>query len=90
MRFNEKIIGYVLMLPCNKKLMNEFISKEINKSALYENIKKIKINNIPEAIYLCAILIKREFRKQGVATEAVLKSINKITLNLKYKPVLIY
>ena len=42
MRDNGKIIGYAFMLPCSKKLMEDFLAKKINEAILFEGIKKIK------------------------------------------------
>lgn len=89
-RSDENIVGYAFMLPCNKKLMNDFLNKKINEAELFEGIKKIKLVKIPETIYLCASFLKEDFRGRGLATKAFIKSINKITKNGEYKPILFY
>jgi len=87
---NGKLIGYTFLLPCNKKLMLDFISKKINEAELFEGIKKIKIKDIPETIYLCASIIKEEFRGRGLSATAAIKTINKVTNNLREKPILFF
>ena len=88
-RNNDEIIGYAFALPCNKKLMKDFLSKKISEKELFEQIKNTKIKK-PEAIYLCASVVKKEFRRRGLATSAFVKIINKIIYNIKTKPILFY
>ncbi len=87
---NGEIIGYVFMLPCTIELMNEFLSKRIDENILVERITKIKFNGVPEAIYLCASIVKEEYRRRGLATTAFMKLIKKITKNAKKRPVIFY
>ena len=87
---NGKIIGYSLLLPCNRTLMDNFVKKKINEAGLFEGIKMVKLDGIPETIYLCASIVKEDFRKRGLATSAFIKVINKITHNGKEKPILFY
>ena len=87
---NSKIIGFAFMLPCTKYLMDLFISIKINERELFERIKKIKFDKELEVLYLCSTVIKKEFRKKGLATEASLKLINKLTNNLDKRPILFY
>ncbi|MDE1849072.1 MAG: hypothetical protein KGH55_03510, partial [Nanoarchaeota archaeon] len=87
---DQDVIGYAFLLPCNRTLMNEFVSRQINEADLFKRIKKIKNigDNIPETLYLCASVIKNGFRHKGLATEAFVKMINKITENGRYRPIL--
>ncbi len=87
-RNEGKIIGYVFLLPCSKDLMEKFLRKKITEARLFEEIKKNEFSNNPEAIYLCASVLRKEFRGLGLATRAFLKSIRKITKNGKNKPIL--
>ncbi len=50
----------------------------------------MKREGIPEAVYLCATIVKEKFRGMGLATLAYVKAINKITSNRKEKPTLFY
>lgn len=85
-----KLIGYAFILPCNKKIMDEFLVKNINEAELFEKIKKVKLKEIPETIYLCAAVVKKEYRGKGLAKAAFVKAIMNITHNLKGKPILFY
>ncbi len=89
-RNNGEIIGYVFMLPCNKRLMEDFVTKKIDEATLFEGIKKMKLDGVPETIYLCASIVKEEFRGKGLATAAFVKAINYVTHNLRSKPTLFY
>ena len=82
------VIGYSFALPCNRILMDKFMSNKINESELFKEIKKLKLTDTPETIYLCASVVKKEFRRQGLATKAFVKMIDKITSNEKKKPIL--
>ncbi len=86
----DEIIGYALLLPCSISMMNKFIQRRINESKLFEEIKRMKIPKNPEAIYLCAAFIKKEYQNKGLATNACLNMIDKITQKGKNKPILFY
>ena len=87
-RYKSKIIVYAFLLPCNRILMDSFVKKRISEATLVKNIKKMKLTEIPEAIYLCASVIREDFRGRGLATSAFVKAINKITHSRKEKPAL--
>ena len=89
-RDGRKIIGYAFLLPCTRALMDKFLSKNINEATLLESIKKKSTSDSPETIYLCASIFKEQYRKQGLATLAFKKMIDKLTPNGNYKPVLFY
>lgn len=89
-RNNNEIIGYSFMLPCSKKIMNDFIEKRIDEATLINEIKKNKLPTSPEAIYLCSSIIKEEFRGNGIAKIGFIKLINNILKNSNIKPILFY
>jgi hypothetical protein len=89
-RCGNKIIGYAFLLPCNDILMERFTSGKINEAELFENIKKIKVNDPPDSMYLCASVIEKDFRGKGLATSAFVKTISKVMSNKKERPVLFY
>ncbi|MBI2449638.1 GNAT family N-acetyltransferase [Candidatus Pacearchaeota archaeon] len=87
---DNTVIGFTLILPCNKVIMNQFLNKKINESELFEQIKKsINYDNF-DTIYLCSVFIAPKYRKHGLASQAFVKSINKIIQNRKVKPILFY
>ncbi|MFA5174366.1 MAG: GNAT family N-acetyltransferase [Candidatus Pacearchaeota archaeon] len=88
-KHNKKVIGYAFMLPCNKRLMASFLSKKINEAEMFEDIKKLDLNKRPETIYLCASVLREDYRGKGLATTAFIKAINRITKNT-YNPILFY
>lgn len=77
-RYDGKIIGHSLIIPCKRKIMGKFISNEINEAQLFDEIKKSEENRKPECIYLCSAFIKPEFRGRGIVFESFIKSINKV------------
>lgn len=80
---NGEIIGFSFIMPCNEELMKQFISKKLNESQLYKEIKKkITYKNFT-TIYLCSAFVKPDYRKKGLASKAVMKSIEKIMKNNK-------
>lgn len=87
---NGKIIGFAFMLPCNKILMQDFISGKISEAKLVEGIKSLKLKNPSQTIYLCSSILDEEYRGKGLATLAFIKSIDKVTSNKKHKPILFY
>ncbi|MBI2044655.1 hypothetical protein HYT23_01215 [Candidatus Pacearchaeota archaeon] len=89
-KFEGKIIGNTFMLPCTKDLMGRFLSNSINENQLFEEIKKNVNPKKFDAIYLCSSFIKPEFRGKGLSVEARMKTIKRVTKNLKIKPILFY
>lgn len=89
-RNNGKIVGHTFMLPCKQTLMDDFIKKRIDEATLFEKIKKIKLDAVPEAIYICESVVRKDFRGKGLITSSFVKTINKITHNGKEKPILFY
>lgn len=87
---NNKIIGCTFIVPCNKGIMNKFLSNKINENQLFEEVKKnVNYDNF-DTIYLCSSFIKPEFRGKGLAIQGRIKSIKKIIRKRKIKPILFY
>ncbi|MCK9292555.1 MAG: GNAT family N-acetyltransferase [archaeon] len=62
----NKIIGFVTLLPCSKKLMNDFLSKKINEAELVKNIdENINLDNF-DTLFLTAAYIDPNYRKKGI------------------------
>jgi hypothetical protein len=89
-KYKGNTIGFIFMLPSNKSIMKQFLERNITEARFFDKIKKIKWIGCPEAIYLCAGFIKPKFRRKGLVFTATIKSLNKITENLKHKPTLFY
>lgn len=89
-RADGKVIGFTYIVPCNKDIMERFLSKEITENDLMEEVKdKINYDNF-ETIYLCATFLKEEYRGKGLATKGMIMSIEKIIEKRKIKPLLFY
>jgi len=75
---NDKEVGFTFIIPCNKEIMDKFLSREINEAQLWEKVKReINYKNFT-TIYLCSAFIIPRYRRKGLAVKAVLKSIDKI------------
>ena len=90
LRDSSKIIGYTLMLPCSRNLMERFISKDISEFNLFEEIKKFYSGERPEVIYLCASVVDEKYRHRGLASSSFIETIKRVTDDLKIKPILFY
>ena len=64
--------------------------KELTRENYLKKIKSIKFKETIQYIYLCSSVLKEKFRRKGLATEGVIKLINKVTHNLREKPTLFY
>jgi ribosomal protein S18 acetylase RimI-like enzyme len=85
-----EIIGYTLIMPCTKDLMEKFLAKEITENEMFEKIKlHVDYNNF-DTIYICAMTINPDYRGRGLASEGLIKSIKKIVGARKIKPILFY
>jgi|WetSurMetagenome_2_1015567.scaffolds.fasta_scaffold371348_2 hypothetical protein len=74
----EKVIGFTLILPCNKKYMNEFLEKKINELDLLKIIKKeITYSNF-DSIYICACYIEPDYRRKGLTKNSFVNSIREL------------
>jgi predicted acetyltransferase len=70
--------------------MNKFIASKITENELFEGIKdSVDYTNF-ETIYLCSVVIIPEYRRKGLATKSIIKSIKKIIGKRKIRPVLFY
>src|SRR3989344_6947209 len=87
-RANGKIIGFTLIIPCNKEVMERFLSNRISENELFEEVKKkVNYSNF-DTIYLCSSFIMQEYRGQGLAIQGRIKSISKIIGKRSFKPIL--
>lgn len=87
-RENGKIIGFTFIIPCNKDIMERFLSNKISERELFEEVKlKINYENF-DTIYLCSSFIKEEYRGKGLAIQGNVKSIRKIIADRNIKPIL--
>ncbi len=77
-RDHTEIVGFSFILPCTNRMMEQFLSLEIDEATLFEEIKGMSRLSPPEAIYLCSAVLKEEYRGRGLATLAFVKSISQI------------
>ncbi len=82
---DDKVVGFMLLLPARKELMNDFISKKINEVTLFERIMRSPMDKIPQTIYLCSTIVLEDYRGKGFAVEGTLKILDKFKKN---KPIL--
>ncbi|MFA6974221.1 MAG: GNAT family N-acetyltransferase [Parcubacteria group bacterium] len=74
----EKLIGHAFILPCNKKIMNKFLSREINEKQMFYLMKK-EVNELNfNCIYLASSFILPEYRNKGLATQSLVLAIKKL------------
>ncbi len=88
-RHKKKIMGFGLILPCTKKLMNDFVSKKITEAELFEAIKRTEAYKKREAIYFCSVFVQPAFRGKGLALKALTQAITS-TFDLSQHPPLFY
>lgn len=74
------IAGFVFSWPTTKKLMGEFVNKEINEQKLFDLSKDLKSF---DAIYLCATIVRPEFRGKGLSTKLAMRSISGLSRKKK-------
>lgn len=89
-KYNERVIGYSFAFPANRREMEEFVSGKINEAELFERIKGLSFKGCPEAIYLCASVVKEEFRRKGLAGQGFVKIIDRIIGDTEKRPILFY
>lgn len=68
-------VVWILLIPTNSSLMNEFIKEKISEDEL---LNKTPLNIKYDALYLCSALVLPEFRKKGLAKKTALDAIFKI------------
>lgn len=72
---DNKIIGYSFFLPSNEKDMIDFLENKINERELFNRIKEKNEWENSNCVYLCAVQIDENQRRNGLAFEAVIKHI---------------
>ncbi len=83
----DEVIGATLVLPATWKMMEKFVSCQINEAKLAEEIKAWFVNyNDMEAIYFCSAFIASVHRGKNLAITALLKSIKNISPRNKNIP----
>ena len=71
----ENIVGWVVLVPTNKKLAKYFIEGRINEKELFDKTKPQKKY---DAIYLCSAIVLPKYRRQGYALKMMKDSLEKI------------
>ncbi|MBC7381475.1 MAG: GNAT family N-acetyltransferase [Bacteroidia bacterium] len=66
---------WVLLIPTTMELMKQFINSEISETALLD---QTPLNIKYETLYLCSVMVLKEFRHQGLATNLTREAIKKI------------
>ena len=74
----KRVIGFALMLPCDRKIMDDFLSKRINEFQLLERVKKDVVYEKFETIYLADAFIEPEYRRKGLILSGFVDSIKKL------------
>ena len=68
-------IAWMLVIPTTRKLMRQFISKQINEQELLYNTP---LRTKYDALYLCSALVLPEHRGKGYASKLTIKAIRSI------------
>jgi len=89
-KYKGVLIGYSFIIPCSRKLMELFLLKKLTENRLFQEVKKSADHRNFETIYMCGAVVKPEFRRRGLASAALIKSIRKITGTRRLKPTLFY
>jgi len=74
-RTSKGPIAWILIFPTTRKLMHQFITKEINEKNLY---RKTPLHVKYDSIYLCSALVLPEYRGRGLAKRLMIKAIKSI------------
>ena len=83
-----KIIEFTFVVPCNKSIMNRFLSNDLTEKELFEEVKlKINYDNF-DTIYLCSSFIEKGYRGRGLAVKGRIMSIKTRIGNRKINPIL--
>ena len=90
-RDDDNFIGFTLIIPSTRELMDNFINKEINENDLWLAAKnrKVTLDNF-SAIYLCSAIIDKNYRRRGLSSNGFVKSIRKLIGKKNVKPILFY
>lgn len=89
-RDDEKIIGFTFIYPTSHPIMEAFLSKKINESKMFEEVKSSWSNMLIDAIYLCAAVVAPAYQRKGLASQAMTASFNQYMEKKGIKPVLFY
>ncbi|MFN5347029.1 MAG: GNAT family N-acetyltransferase [Bacteroidota bacterium] len=73
--FGDGPVLWVLLIPTNTSIMNQFIHHEINEKGLYELTEP---NQKYDAVYLCSALVLDEYRHKGYAQAVTIQAIEEI------------
>lgn len=78
-KFGDEVVGSAFIIPCTKKIMEDFISSRINEAELVERVKAWEPDyKKMKAIYLCSAFVKEEHRGKGLTLQGFVNSIKKI------------
>ncbi|MBN2517506.1 MAG: hypothetical protein JXB14_01535 [Candidatus Altiarchaeota archaeon] len=75
---DNMVVGSTLVLPCTTELMELFISKKINEEQLFDSIQKTVDYGSMQAIYLCSAVLIPGFRRKGLASQGLERSVRKM------------
>ncbi len=87
-RANGKVVGFTFIVPCNKSIMERFLSEKISENELFEEVKSTVDYSNFNTIYLCSLFLMKEYRGKGLATQGVIKSVQKIINKRRIRPIL--
>ncbi len=68
-------IVWVLLIPTNKQIMEQFLNGEISEKQLLDLAQP---GESCQSLYLCSASVLPEFRKQGLARKVTIGAINSI------------
>ncbi len=75
-KVSNKLIGFTWTVPCDKELMNKFLTKKISESKLLKEVQRKGINQTNfETLYFCDTIIEPKYQGLGLATKARVKTI---------------
>jgi GNAT superfamily N-acetyltransferase len=74
-RTKDGPVAWTLVIPTSASLMKQFIAKQINEREL---LKKNRMGETYDAIYLCSALVLPEYRGKGLARRLLVKAIQAI------------
>ncbi len=74
------ILGWIIVIPTSKELMNKFLEKRITEKELFDSTD---FNQKTDALYLCSVFVLPEYRGRGVAKELSLEAIERFSQSEK-------
>ena len=69
------LISWMVSIPTSHKQMNAFLTEQITERELFESAM-LKEQKQLEAVYLCAVFVQPEYRKQGYGRSTVKKAVD--------------